>query len=111
MNIVTETIDAVCVLRLAGQLDPLATEQLQAVVDAQLRAERQLFLFDCTELTYIGSVSLRVFVSLSKRVHHIGKVALFGVSPMVRQVFDITKVSQAVKIYATQGDALDAFKT
>ena len=101
----------VCVLALTGKLDPLAAEEVEAVVKREHAAGHRRFVFDLTKLSYVGSIGLRVFVGLHNTVKHDGDVAACGLAPLVKQVFDLTRVSSVVRVYATRADAIDAVRS
>lgn len=98
----------VCVVALAGTLDPPACEVLDPKIDALVAAGRRRFVFDLTGLRYIGSLGLRTLVGLSNRVRGEGTVALCGLSRDVRSVLELTKVTAILRVYPTRADAVDA---
>lgn len=101
----------VCVVPLSGKLDPTAVTALETEVDTLVADGHRRFVFDCTELTYIGSLGLRVLVGLSQKVRAEGTVVVCGLTPDIRRMFDLTRVSSLLRIYPTRADALDAAKS
>lgn len=101
----------ICVFALSGKLDPIATEVLEAELDALYRNGERHFALDLTGLTYVGSLGLRAFIRLSARLKGNGDVRLFGMVPAVRELFDITKLTSVFQIYPTKQDAIDALRS
>ncbi len=76
---------------LSGRLDTAAAPQfardLQPLMD---NADKHIVL-DCSNLEFISSSGLRLFLSLRKQtIAQHGDVTIKGVSPEVKQVFTIT---------------------
>jgi anti-sigma B factor antagonist len=101
----------VCVVELAGKLDPPAVTDLEAEVDARLADGHRRFVFDCSGLVYIGSLGLRVLVGLVQKVRGDGTVVVCGLTPDIRRMFDLTRVSSLLRVYPTRADAVDAAKS
>ena len=85
--------------RLVGRLDTPAavevTHEIQPLLD---HAEKTLVL-DCSELTYISSSGLRIFLSIRKAAAAAGgKVVIEGLSSQIRQVFMMTGFLQLFEI-------------
>ncbi len=79
------------VARLAGRLDTAAAADLAP--DFQKLAEQgeQHIILDCSELEYISSSGLRLFLSLRKAsAAKAGKLQVRGISNDIRQVFMMT---------------------
>jgi anti-anti-sigma factor len=101
----------ICVFAMAGKLDPIATEGLEAELDALLRDGERHFVLDLTGLTYVGSLGLRAFIRLAARLKGNGDVRIFGMTPAVRELFELTKLTNLFQIYPTKQDALDASRS
>ncbi|MBN9518673.1 STAS domain-containing protein [bacterium] len=98
----------VCVVTLAGKLDPSACEVLEPELDALVAAGRRHFVLDLGQLRYVGSLGLRAFVALANRVRGEGAVVACSLSPPVREVFDMTRISAVLRVYPSRADAVDA---
>lgn len=84
---------------LVGRLDTLASadvlRELQPLLD---HADRTLVL-DCSEMTYISSSGLRIFLTIRKAAAAGGgKVIIQGLSSEIRQVFMMTGFLQLFEI-------------
>ena len=85
--------------RLVGRLDTPAavevTHEIQPLLD---HADHNLVL-DCSELTYISSSGLRIFLSIRKAAAAAGgNVIIEGLSSEIRQVFMMTGFLQLFEI-------------
>lgn len=85
--------------RLVGRLDtPAAVEVTSAIQPLLDHADRTLVL-DCSEMTYISSSGLRIFLTIRKAAAAAGgRVVVEGLSPEIRQVFMMTGFLQLFEI-------------
>jgi anti-sigma B factor antagonist len=94
---------------LVGKLDAAAVEPFQQQVDGLYADGVRHFVIDFTRLDYTGSLGLRVFVALSNRLGGSGgTLGLCNLAPPVRQLFEMTKLTQFIRIYPNRADAIDA---
>src|SRR4051812_6404085 len=84
----------VTVVSLTGKLDPLATEELSPLLDEAYRAGSRRFVFDLSQLDYVGSLGLRLFVGLHNRLRGEGAVALCCPTAAVLIILDMTKLNR-----------------
>lgn len=100
----------VCVLTLCGMLEVDYVDQFEAVVEKELRSGAKRFVIDMGQLSYVGSLGLRVIVALHRKVKGDGAVCVFNPTPAVQTVLDIVKLGQVLRILPTRADALDAVR-
>ena len=91
MNITIENANGMTIAKLAGRLDtPAAAEVAPGFEQLQNAADGTVVL-DCTDLAYISSSGLRLFLSLRKAATAKGgKVIVKNISNDIRQVFLMT---------------------
>lgn len=78
------------VLGLDGYLDAHTAPEFERAVQAQIDAGQVRLIVDGTELKYISSAGLGVFMSFIEEVREKGgDIKICGLVPKVRQVFDI----------------------
>lgn len=77
-------------LTVSGRLDTLTAPQLESSL--QLEGVTEL-VFDLTDLEYVSSAGLRVFLGAQKKMMLQGNMELVGVKPIVREVLDMTGFS------------------
>ncbi|MBO4427519.1 MAG: STAS domain-containing protein [Bacteroidales bacterium] len=81
---------AATVAALIGSLDTLASQEIAQQMDELKNVDGTLVL-DCTQLSYISSSGLRIFLSLRKAAAEKGgKVIVRNLSNEVRSVFMMT---------------------
>lgn len=82
----------VTTVRLVGRLDTPAAQEVSAELEAlKADAVSGTVVMDCSEMTYISSSGLRIFLSLRKEAANKGgKVIVKGISDDIRQVFMMT---------------------
>ena len=75
----------------AGRLDTAAAIPTMEAVKPLLEAANREIILDCTELEYISSSGLRIFLSIRKdAAAHGSKVIVRNISADIRQVFMMT---------------------
>ena len=81
---------AATVAALIGRLDTLAAQEIAPQMD-ELRNVDGTLVLDCTELSYISSSGLRIFLTLRKAAAEKGgKVIVRNISNEIRSVFMMT---------------------
>ena len=89
---------AATVAALIGSLDTLASQEIAQQMDELKNVDGTLVL-DCTQLSYISSSGLRIFLSLRKAAAEKGgKVIVRNLSNEVRSVFMMTGVLNLFEI-------------
>lgn len=107
MEMAEDSCGKVKIVELRGRLDasssPLVEKQIQAILD---RGEQHLVL-DLSELTYISSLGLRVFIAAAKSIQRVnGKLALAGLNDHIYEVFKIAHFTSIFSIFPTRDEAV-----
>lgn len=77
--------------QIIGRLDTAASQQAAADMEPLMANADKTIEIDCSQLEFISSSGLRLFLSLRKQtIAKGGKVILSGMTPEVKQVFSIT---------------------
>lgn len=77
--------------KLAGRLDTAASQQFSIDMQPLLDNADKAIVMDCTDMEFISSSGLRLFLTLRKEtIAKGGSVTVKGVSDDVKQVFTIT---------------------
>ncbi len=78
-----------CVMRFEGRLDTNSSAQTEREMHVLNDYLNRDIVLDCTDLEYISSSGLRLFLGLLKKVRvNGGHVCITGLSVMLRQVFE-----------------------
>lgn len=97
----------VLVLALVGRLDTKTAGALEKSVATHLAAGQRRFVLDLSGMEYVSSAGLRIFLMLAKKVSGgTGGLALCGLSPQVKEVFDIAGFTRLFTLAATLAEAL-----
>lgn len=90
MEIREDIRDGACVISVSGRLDSGSAGQLEAVLPARVQAQAKVVL-DLADVPYVSSAGLRVLLLGAKAARSTGhRLVLCGISPAVREVFDIS---------------------
>jgi len=85
--------------KLTGRLDTPAAAEVSQKVQPLLDNADKTIVLDCSEMTYISSSGLRIFLTIRKAaVAKGGKVVVEGLSTEIRQVFMMTGFLQLFEI-------------
>jgi anti-anti-sigma factor len=111
MEIAREQDGEVAIVRLSGRLDSSAATAAEEGLSAALGGAPPRVAIDMTRLAYISSAGLRVLLVLAKKVQQAkGKLALYGMTPNVREVFTVSGFDTIFSIAADPADALAAVR-
>ena len=79
------------IARFSGRLDTAAAVQTAQDVKPLMEAQNAVIILDCTDLEYISSSGLRIFLSVRKEAAaHGSKVIVRSINDDIRQVFMMT---------------------
>lgn len=91
MEIIINTQENETVAALSGRLDTLASQELAAQFETLQEKAGGTVVLDCSQLDYISSSGLRLFLTLRKAAATKGgRVVVRGLNADVRNVFMIT---------------------
>jgi anti-anti-sigma factor len=99
MKIAKVEKEGVVCLRIDGRLDGKTASEAESTVKGVLKEGRQQLLFDLSQMEYISSAGLRVILMAVKELRSKkGKVVLCGLTPYVKEVFDVSNFSSIIPI-------------
>jgi anti-anti-sigma factor len=91
-----------------GRLDSATAGDLEKSLQGLYAEPGTRAIVDLTKLDYISSAGLRVMLMLAKRAKQSqGRLVLCGLSPQVREVFEISGFTKILEMAADQPAALD----
>jgi anti-sigma B factor antagonist len=98
--------DAV-ILSLSGKLDATTAKTFEDRIIGVINSGTQRLVVDLSQLDYVSSSGLRVFIIAAKRLQTMnGKIVLCSMKDHVRQVFDLAGFSSMLSIYASRDEAI-----
>jgi anti-sigma B factor antagonist len=108
MEIGHEQAGAVSVLAPVGRLDTDSAADLELALQDLMGADARHFVLDFAKIGYVSSAGLRVLLMAAKQLDGgKGSLRLCGLSPQVKQVFDIAGFSKLFQIFPDRAAALD----
>lgn len=111
MELHQEHSDGAVILRPRGEVDLASSPALRKALQEQLDARCPLLLLDMSEVSYIDSSGLAALIEYGRDTPAIGgKMALFGLTPRVKTVFELVRLNELFPIAddATQARQLVA---
>ena len=101
MDLIENSRDGALVILAAGRLDSSTAGVLEAVLPVRTK-EHNAVVLSLSDVPYVSSAGLRVLLIGAKAAKAAGnKLVITGLSPAVREVFDISGFS---KIFAIETD-------
>jgi anti-anti-sigma factor len=106
MELTTETKGDVAVHRLSGRLDTATSAGAERGILGPLAAGQPRMILDMRDVAYVSSAGLRVVLLAAKQAKAAGGgIALFGLQPAVRDVFDISGFARILAIAPGEAEA------
>lgn len=104
--------DGALVLRPAGRIDHATADAFQAALQPHLeqaRAGAAPVVLDMQGVDYISSVGLRVLMMAARQAHdQQGRLVVAGLTPLVKEVFEISRFNLVFDLYDDLPAALAA---
>jgi len=108
MNIKKERFGNFAVLKINGRIDTVNSSALEAEVNQLFYMGEKNLIFNCSEMDYISSSGLRVFLVAQKKAISInGKLYLSNMQPAIQEIFRISGFSNLFRIFETQEEVLE----
>lgn len=104
---ITRTIeDGKVVLHVSGEVDASSSIELDNAMKQALETGNNRIMIDCSELEYISSAGLGVFMSYLEEINNKRiSLVIFGLRPRVSHVFEILGLDQLLEIKETRKEA------
>jgi anti-sigma B factor antagonist len=97
------------VLKLSGEIDLHASPALRTQLQAIASKKTPRLLVDFSAVEYIDSSGLATLIEYVRQAAaHKGRIALFGLKPKVRTIFDLVRLGELFAIHPTREEALAA---
>lgn len=92
---------------LKGRIDAMSTAEIQKEFNALTLTGERTMVVDFTEVNYISSAGLRVFLSVQKQLKRVGgEIILLGLAPQVMNIFNISGLDQVFCIVSTKDEII-----
>jgi anti-sigma B factor antagonist len=110
MKITEKDIDNIRVIAISGRVDVISADDLEMYLNNALRDNSQM-VFDLSDTEYISSSGLRVFLAALKMMKtRECEMKFASLQPVIKNILDISGLSNIFSIYHNLNEALDSFK-
>lgn len=107
INITKESEHGIYIIKVEGDVDASSSIHLDKAISDAVEKGQKNIVIDCTELQYISSAGLGVFMSYIQDFEDSdSKFVLFGLSKKVANVFEILGLDQLLTIADTKDQAI-----
>ncbi|MCW5979191.1 MAG: STAS domain-containing protein [Bryobacteraceae bacterium] len=107
MEIETTRLEKAVVVKVAGRMDAGSAPEFEKACEDCLRGGAERLVVDLSALDYISSAGLRSFLLVAKSLQEKGgKMLLCGMRGLVKEVFDMTRISSLFASYEGPESAL-----
>jgi anti-anti-sigma factor len=112
MDIRQTNREGVTIVAPTGRIDTTTSGAVEAAVRGAVDGGARDLVIDFSEVEYISSAGLRVFLVLAKRMRDLqGRLVLCGMPGPVRQVFHLAGFMPLFRVEPSQDAALARFAT
>ncbi len=106
----TSTNNGLSVISVEGFLDAHTAPEFESALQSEIDAGRTRIIVDCEKLTYISSAGLGVFMGFIEEVREQeGDIKICGLTPKVRQVFEMLGFESVYDLCPDVADAAQRF--
>lgn len=85
--------------KITGRLDTANSDEFEKKMQPLLQGTSPDIEVDCSDLEYISSSGLRLFLTLQKSVNaRSGKLVIFNMKDQIREIFNMTGFSRIMTI-------------
>jgi anti-anti-sigma factor len=107
MDIASETVNGVTVVRLEGNLDTASSDAAQAYLFAAIDRGAARMVVNLEKVDFVSSLGLRVLLLAAKRLG--AGLRICGLNDSVAEVFEITGFNTILDVACSETDALAGF--
>jgi anti-sigma B factor antagonist len=108
LTLSTTTMNNVVLVRLAGYLDGHTFIDLEKHLDHLIKRGQKRLVLDLSELGYIASAGVGLFIDTQHRLRDDGSVQLVNPAAGVREIFNILGLDTLFTIHQTIADGVTA---
>jgi anti-sigma B factor antagonist len=99
------------IVKIAGNLDGQKSDELMIAIEKQIIPGNVDILVDFEKVEYISSMGIGTLISLYSDIKEKnGRMVLYGIRDVVKEVFNRTYLNKRLTICDTQKDALDLLR-
>jgi anti-sigma B factor antagonist len=112
MQVSHRSEQSIDIVKISGRLTMADTDKVREITSPLIEQHRYLLIFDLTDLEFVDSSGLAVFISVMKQLRNAGgDVVLCGVQKTVRTVFQLTRLHQVIDLFDSYQQAVDKLQS
>ena len=109
---VRKVADRVAVIDIAGELNGYSEDALMAAYNKASNGRTQILILNFRDLEYMNSSGIGLLVTLLIRVQRQKqKLLAYGLSEHYQQIFELTRLNEAIACYEDEDSAVSAVIT
>jgi anti-sigma B factor antagonist len=109
MKIIEKKINNIQVIAISGRVDVISANDLEIFLNSAI-SDNSRMIFDLSDMQYISSSGLRVFLAALKTLKtKNGEMRLASLQPVVRNILDISGLSNIFSIHHNLKEAMNSF--
>lgn len=94
-----------CVVKINGRLDATTAPELDQYMGDVIEKGNQKIVFDLTNLEYVSSAGLRIFLVVAKKLKGLkGELSLAGLQGNIKEVVEISGFPSILPCYDSMDD-------
>lgn len=102
----------IAALDLSGFIDRHTVHELDSALSQLIERGEIRLVVNCTDLGYLSSAGIGVFMAQLIRIHQAGgDMKFYGMNRQVRTLMDVAGFSKVLEIYDTEADAVGRFRS
>jgi len=102
--------DQCVIIGISGRLDTTTYSQLESKLSELIGNHQVNILVDCSEMDYVSSSGLRIFLMALKKVtSENGRFVLCCLQDSIRELFEISGFTSVFELHSSVDDALKVF--
>jgi anti-sigma B factor antagonist len=109
MKITEKSINNIQIIAISGRVDVISANDLEIFLSNAISNNSRM-IFDLSDTEYISSSGLRVFLATLKILKtKNGEMRLASLQPVIRNILDISGLSNIFSIHHNLKEAMDSF--
>lgn len=109
MRLLSDTGDQIRVLALGGEIDLPFAPVFRALLEEKREVPTEALVLDLSEVGFVDSSGIAVIIGhLRSATRNRGIFCIGGMSPAVKEIFDVIHLRRAMPLFETREAALEA---
>ncbi len=110
MEISSDVVDGVTVVKLEGSLDTQSSPDAQIALGELVDGGARGIVCNFADVEFVSSAGLRVLLATAKKLGALqGEIRVCEMNPVVKDVFEISGFSMIIKVFDTEPEAMQGF--